>query len=116
MRKYMMEKVAAGTHRSMVKMEVAPGFYAVDSGGFVSVVRRTELGENMQRRSRVFSGVTIRKCLWHTACRENGCAELCRLFCGADDVIYGGPSKIGFSRTKTLSNGEDGCEFLFYRK
>lgn len=69
MRKYMMEKVAAGTHRSMVKMEVAPpGFYAMDSGGFVSVVRRTELGENMQRRSRVFSGVTIRKCLWHTAC------------------------------------------------
>ena len=26
MRKYMMEKVAAGTHRFMVKMEVAPGF------------------------------------------------------------------------------------------
>ena len=59
----MMEKVAAGTHRSMVKMEVALGFYAMDSGGFVSVVCRTELGENMQRRSRVFSGVTIRKCL-----------------------------------------------------
>ena len=116
MRKYMMEKVAAGTHRSMVKMEVAPGFYAMDSGGFVSVVCRTELGENMQRRSRVFSGVTIRKCLWYTACQENGCAELCRLFCGADDVTYGGLSKIGFSRTKTLSNGEDGCDFLFYRK
>lgn len=96
MRKYMMEKVAAGTHRSMVKMEVAPGFYAMDSRDFVSVVCRTELWENMQRRSRVFSGGTIRKCLWHTACRENGCAELCRLFCGADDVTYGGPSKIGF--------------------
>lgn len=40
MRKYMMEKVAAGTHTSMVKMEVAPGFYAMDSRGFVSVVRR----------------------------------------------------------------------------
>ena len=96
MRKYMMEKVAAGTHRSMVKMEVAPGFYAMDSGSFVSVVCRTELGENMQRRSRVFSGVTIRKCLWHTACRENGCAELCRLFCGASkmraqDTIKMGP-------------------------
>ena len=92
----------------MVKMEVAPGFYAMDSRDFVSVVRRTELGENMQRRSRGFFGVT-----WHTACRENGCAELCRLFCGADDVTYGGLSKIGFSRTKTLSNGEDGCDFLF---
>ena len=108
-----MEKVAAGTHRSMVKMEVAPGFYAMDSGGFVSGVRRTELGENMQRRSRVFSGVTIRKCLWHTACRENGCTELFRLFCGADDVTYGWLSKIGFSRTQTLGHGEDGCDFLF---
>lgn len=68
MRKYMMEKVAAGTHRSMVKMEVGPGFYAMDSRGFVSVVHRADLWESTQRRSRVFSGVTIRKCLWHTAC------------------------------------------------
>lgn len=113
MQKYMMEKVAAGTHRSMVKMEVAPGFYAMDSRDFVSVVRRTELWEAPQSG---FFCVSIRKCLWHTACRENGCAEPCRLFCGADDVTYGGLSKIGFSRTKTLSNGEDGCDFLFYRK
>ena len=51
----MMEKIAAGTHRSMVKMEDVPGFYAMDSGGFVSVVRRTELWESTQRRSRAFS-------------------------------------------------------------
>lgn len=44
----MLEKVAAGTHRSMVKMEVAPGFYAMDSRGFVSVVRRTDLWEAPQ--------------------------------------------------------------------
>lgn len=55
MRKYMLEKVAAGTHRAMVEMEVAPGFYTMDSGGFVSVVRRTELWESTQRRSRDFS-------------------------------------------------------------
>lgn len=61
MRKYMLEKVAAGTHRSMVEMEVAPGFYTMDSGGFVSVVRRTELWESTQRRGRGFFGVTIRK-------------------------------------------------------
>lgn len=75
MRKYMMEKVAAGTHRSMVKMEVAPGFYTMDSGGFVSVVRRTNLWESTQRHSRGFFGVTIRKCLWHTACRERTVAR-----------------------------------------
>ena len=57
----MMEKIAAGTHRSMVKMEDVPGFYAMDSGGFVSVVRRTELWESTQRRGRGFFGVTIRK-------------------------------------------------------
>ena len=116
MRKYMLEKVAAGTHKSMVRMEAMPGFYAMYSRGFVSVVRKTDLWESTQRRSRDFFDVTIRKCLWHTACRENGCAELCRLFCEADDVTYGGLKKIGFSRTKTLGGGGDCCDFHFYRK
>ena len=59
---------------------------------------------------------TITKCLWHTACVENGCPELCRLFCDVDDVTYGGLNKIGFSRTKTLGYGGDCCDFHFFRK
>jgi hypothetical protein len=41
---------------------------------------------------------------------ENGCPELCHLFCDVDDVTYGGLNKIGFSRTKTLGYGGDCCE------
>ena len=56
------------------------------------------------------------RCLWHTACAENGCAELCRLFCESDNVTYGGLRKIGFSRTKTLGCGGNCCDFHFFRK
>lgn len=108
MRKYMLEKVAAGTHRSMFEMEVEPSFYTMDSGGLCQRgVQNGAMGGYVAPQSGIFWRH------WHTACRENGCAELCRLFCGADDVTYGGLSKIGFSRTKALSNGEDGCDFLF---
>ena len=47
---------------------------------------------------------------------ENGCPELCPLFCDVDDVNYGGLRKMGFSRTKTLGYGGDCCDFHFYRK
>ena len=114
MRKYMMEKVAAGTHRSMVKMEVAPGFYEMDSGGLCQRgAQNGARGEHAAPQSGIFWRHDPQMPLAHGL---PGCAELCRLFCGADDVTYGGLSKIGFSRTKALSNGEDGCEFLFYRK
>lgn len=37
---------------------------------------------------------TMKKRLWHTACIENNCEELCRLFCDVDNVTYGGLKKI----------------------
>lgn len=52
----------------------------------------------------------------HTACQENGCPELCLLFCGVDDVTYGGLHKLGFSRTKTLGCGGDCCDFRFFKR
>lgn len=33
---------------------------------------------------------TMKKRFWHTACIENNCEELCRLFCDVDNVTYGG--------------------------
>lgn len=36
----------------------------------------------------IFMMSRLKSCLWHTACVENGCAELCRLFCDVDDVTY----------------------------
>lgn len=116
MRKYMLEIVAAKKHSSTVKMEIVPGFYAIYSRVFLKIMRTTDLLESVQEHGKDYFNVTITKCLWHTACVENGCEELCRLFCDVDDVTYGGLKKIGFTRTKTLGYGGDCCDFHMFRK
>lgn len=93
MRKYMLEWVAAKKHASTAKMEAVPGFYAIYSRVFLKIMRTTDLQQSRQNHGKDYYDVTITKCLWHTACMENGCAELCRLFCDVDDVTYGGLKK-----------------------
>ena len=100
----------------MAKMKLIPGFYTLYSSIFLRVVRTSDLWESRQAREGDYFDVTIRKCLWHTACAEHGCPELCRLFCDSDDVTYGGLKKLGFTRTKTLGHGDDCCDFHFFRK
>lgn len=116
MRKYMLDKVAAKKHASTAKMELVPGFYSIYSHIFLKIMRTTDLQESVQSHTKDSYDVTITKCLWHTACQENGCEELCRLFCDVDDVTYGGLKKIGFTHTQTLGYGEDCCDFHFFRK
>lgn len=116
MRKYMLEIVAAKKHSSTAKMEIVPGFYAIYSKVFLKIMQTTDLQESVQEHGKDHFNVTITKCLWHTACVENGCEELCRLFCDVDDVTYGGLKKIGFTRTKTLGYGGDWCDFHMFRK
>jgi len=116
MRKYMINKVAAKKHASTAKMEKVPGFYSIYSNVFLKIMRTTDLQVSTQKSGEGYYDVTIKKCLWHTACVENGCAELCRLFCDVDDVTYGGLKKIGFTRTQTLGYGGDCCDFHFYKK
>lgn len=116
MRKYMLEIVAAKKHSSTTKMEIVPGFYAIYSKVFLKIMQTTDLQESVQEHGKDYFNVTITKCLWHTACVENGCEELCRLFCDVDDVTYGGLKKIGFTRTKTLGYGGECCDFHMFRK
>ncbi len=116
MRKYMLDKVAAKKHASTAKMELVPGFYSIYSHIFLKIMRTTDLQESVQSHTKDSYDVTITKCLWHTACQENGCEELCRLFCDVDDVTYGGLKKIGFTRTQTLGYGGESCDFHFFRK
>ncbi len=116
MRKYMINEVAAKKHSSTAKMELMPGFYSIYSKVFLKIMRTTDLQESVQNHGKDYYDITINRCLWHTACVENGCAELCRLFCDVDDVTYGGLKKIGFTRTKTLGYGGDCCDFHFFRK
>ena len=116
MQKYMIDKVATKKHSSTAKMEIIPGFYSIYSNIFLKIMRKTDLQESVQNYGKDYFDVTIKKCLWHTACVENGCEKLCRLFCDVDDVTYGGLRKIGFTRTKTLCYGGDCCDFHFYKK
>lgn len=116
MQKYMIDKVATKKHSSTAKMEIIPGFYSIYSNIFLKIMRKTDLQESVQNYGKDYFDVTIKKCLWHTACVENGCEKLCRLFCDVDDVTYGGLRRIGFTRTKTLGYGGDCCDFHFYKK
>lgn len=116
MRKYMIDKVATKKHSSTAKMELVPGFYSIYSNIFLKIMRTTDLQESEQSKGKNYFDVTIKKCLWHTACKENDCEKLCRLFCDVDDVTYGGLKKLSFSRTKTLGYGGDCCDFHFYKK
>lgn len=77
MRKYMLDKVAAKKHASTAKMELVPGFYAIYSNIFLKIMRTTDLQESTQAYGNDYYDVTIKKCLWHTACVENGfeCAD-----------------------------------------
>ena len=116
MRKYMIEKIAQKKHSSTAKMEIVPGFYSIYSKVFLKIMRTTDLQKSEQKCGKGFFDVTIKKCLWHTACIENDCPELCRLFCDVDNVTYGGLKKIGFTRTQTLGYDGECCEFHFYKK
>ena len=101
---------------STAKMEKVPGFYTIYSHIFLKIMRTTDLWESVQEHDKNSFDASITKCLWHTACVENGCEKLCRLFCDVDDVTYGGLRRIGFTRTKTLGYGGDCCDFHFYKK
>ena len=116
MRKYMIDKVAVKKHSSTAKMELVPGFYSIYSKIFLKIMKTTDLQVSVQKHGKGYFDVTIKKCLWHTACVENGCAELCRFFCDVDDVTYGGLKKIGFTRTQTLGYGGNCCDFHFFKK
>ena len=93
MQKYMIDKVAVKKHSSTARMEVIPGFYAIYSKIFLKIMSTTDLQESIQKSGKDYFDITIKKCLWHTACVENGCEKLCRLFCDVDDVTYGGLKK-----------------------
>lgn len=116
MRGYMMDVVSAQKHAFTAGMQVVPGFFDIYKCVFLRVMGTSDLWESTQSHGRDFFDARITRCLWHDACVENGCPELCPLFCDVDDVNYGGLRKMGFSRTKTLGYGGDCCDFHFYRR
>ncbi len=116
MRIYMLQIVGAEKHAATARMEAVPGFYFLYRRVFLHIMRTSDLWESTQSCGKDHFGVDIHRCLWHTACVEHGCPELCPLFCEVDNVTYGGLHKLGFARTKTLGCGGDCCDFRFFKQ
>ena len=115
-KKYMYEVIGKNKNKSMKIMEKVPCFYFLYSKIFIHIMKTTDLQKSNTEYNKKYYNITITKCLWHDACVENGCHELCHLFCDVDNITYDGLKKIGFSRTKTLGYGNDKCDFHFYKK
>ena len=57
----------------------------------------------------------IQTCLWHDACTQLGCPELCQIFCRNDEINFTDVSKhLYFTRSQTLGEGGSCCDFHFY--
>ncbi len=115
-RKYMIGVVGRQKHTSTAFLEKFPGFYNIYSRTFLKIMRTTDLQISTQKEGRDYYDITITNCLWHNACVEFDCPELCRAFCEVDDITYGGLKKLGFTRTQTLGTGGTCCDFHFFRK
>ena len=66
----MIDKIAAKKHASTAKIEKVPGFYSIYSKVFLKIMRTTDLQESVQKHGKDYFDVTIKKCLWHTACEK----------------------------------------------
>ncbi len=114
--KYMVEVIGMQKNKSTKGLEIVPGFYRVYSKSFLKIMRTTDLQESIQLEGKDYYDITITNCLWHNACKEFGCPELCPAFCDVDDITYGNLRKIGFTRTQTLGKGGKCCDFHFFKK
>lgn len=66
------------------------------------------------------SGKAIRfhlsKCLYWDVCQQQGCPELCQVYCKNDNIAFSGLlPKIQFQRSQTLGMGGKFCDFCFQK-
>lgn len=74
------------------------------AGGFVQKRYKTPRGE---------CRFDIEACPYAALCAENGCEELCAIFCQADVYTYGLLPNVAFVRTQTLGTGGTVCDFCY---
>ena len=56
----------------------------------------------------------LHTCLYYDICAENGCPELCQVYCENDHVAFSGLlPKIRFERKGTIGEGAECCDFHF---
>jgi hypothetical protein len=115
--KYMCQIVGEELHAKYAKAEKIPFFYSIYSKIFMAYTKKSDAWESeISSKDKTHFSLDIHKCLWHDACVENGCPEICKYFCKCDNITYGGLKTMGFKRTQTLGMGGTMCDFTFYKK
>ncbi len=59
---------------------------------------------------------TCKSCVYDNKFTQYGVEELTKIFCKADDVMYGNLKDAIWARTKTIGNGDEICDFKFISK
>lgn len=116
-KKYLDEIVGRQMNDQLKSAEKIPGFFALFRNKMYKEVTSSdnwdvEVIENTKTAIRY----NIKRCLWFDACKENGCAELCQIFCDVDHIIYGNMNKVSFTRNGTIGKGQAYCDFCYRRK
>lgn len=55
------------------------------------------------------------KCHYHDEFVRYNCSELTKIFCRLDDVMYGSIPTAKWTRTKTIGDGDEICNFCFIK-
>jgi hypothetical protein len=116
-KKYLDEIVGKTMNDKLRAAEKIPGFFSIfRKKMYKEIAGNDNWKVRIQENSRNAIKYTISECLWYTACKENGCSELCQIFCDVDHIIYGNMKKVAFTRTGTIGKGQDCCDFSYVKK
>jgi hypothetical protein len=106
----------AGIHSKvnlMRKIEKLPFFYKIFRMIFNKALKADNWKLTFEQNNTEAMVFIIKKCLWHSACAEHNCPEMCNMFCKSDNMCYDSMKKITFRRTQTLGMGGECCDFKF---
>lgn len=113
---YLHTVVCVKSIKQYKRMEKIPGFFTLFKKIFAKITLNSDLWTStLKENSKDSLAINITRCLWHDACVEAGCPEICALFCGCDDENYSELKKMKFERKGSLGRGNDVCDFKFVR-
>jgi len=116
-KEYMVDVVCEKSKKQYFEMEQMPFFYDIFRKAFIFITLKSDnwSAELFCREKDKFT-IHIHRCLWYSACKDNGCPELCRLLCDCDEINYGGLHKMKFAREGSIGKGQNFCDFTFLRQ
>lgn len=114
---YLTNNLGKALNKKMRKMEQLPLFFRF-FGKLTSLALWKNDGWEISRivADKNEISYNVFRCIYRDTCMENGCIELCKLFCELDTIAYTDLRKLVFLRTKTLATDSECCDFLFRRK